>query len=108
MRHLLTKWHPEDDPISSEQYDVLESIVGDLLTETAVEGFLIVCSRFVDEFGWHRTDELRRVFRTDKAEGKMALVRSLEHMCRWVGGMEGYLHDYPVDGVYVRTRVIRA
>lgn len=97
MRHLLTKWHPEDDPISREQYDVLESIVGDLLTETAVEGFLIVCSRFVDEFGWHRTDELRRVFRTDQAAGRVALVRSLEHMCRWVGGMDGYLRDYPVD-----------
>lgn len=89
MRHLLTKWHPEDDPLSREQYDVLEGLVGKLLTEAAVEGFLIVSSRFVDEFGGHRTAELARIFQTDKPEGKQALIRSLEHMCDWVGGMDG-------------------
>lgn len=82
MRHLLTKWHPDDDPISRDQYAIVEDIAGDLLTETAVEGFLIVCSRFVEEFGGHRTEELRRVFRTDQPEGRIALVRSLEHICR--------------------------
>lgn len=102
MRHLLTKWRPDDDPLSREQYDVLESIVGDLLTEAAVEGVLIVRSRFVDEFGGHRTPELARIFQTDGPEGKQALVRSLECMCRWVGGMEGYERDYPVEIVPAR------
>jgi len=97
MRHLLTKWHPEDDPITRDQYDVLEGLMGDLLTETAVEGFLIVCSRFVEEFGDHRTAELARIFHTDRPEGKQALLQSLEHMCQWVGGMEGYERDYPVE-----------
>ncbi|WP_298619361.1 hypothetical protein [uncultured Zoogloea sp.] len=102
MRHLLTKWHPEDDPLSREQYDVLEGLVGELLTEAAVEGFLIVCSRFVDEFGGHRTAELARIFHTDKLEGKQALIRSLEHMRDWVGGMVGYERDYPVEIIPAR------
>src|SRR5689334_23073080 len=102
MQHLLTKWHPEDDPLTREQYDVLERLVGGLLTETAVEGFLIVCSRFVDEFGNHRTSELERIFHTDRPEGRCALVQSLEHMCRWVNGMEGYQRDYPVQIIPAR------
>ena len=98
----MTKWHPEDDPLSREQYDVLESLVGGLLTEAAVEGFLIVCSRFVDEFGGHRTSELARIFHTDRLEGRQALVRSLEYICRWVGGMAGYERDYPVEIIPAR------
>jgi len=102
MQHLLTKWHPEDDPVSREQYDLLESLLGDRLTETAVEGFLIVSPRYVDEFGNHRTAELARVFDTDRAEGKQALLKSLEHLCRWVGGMEAYEREYPVEIVPAR------
>lgn len=97
MLNLLTKWHPEDDPIIREQYQVLITLVGNLLTEEALEGFLIVCSRFVDEFGGHRTSELERVFRTDLTTGREALVASLEYMKSWVGGMEKYEQDYPVE-----------
>ncbi|SCX50311.1 hypothetical protein [Nitrosospira sp. Nsp1] len=93
---LLTKWHPEDDPISREQADVLISIVGERLTESAMEGFLIVCCRFVDEYGNHRTSELENIFRTHTEAGKQALVASLEHVNSWVGGMEAYERNYPV------------
>jgi hypothetical protein len=64
MLHLLTKWHPEDDPVVRAQTETLLSLVGRSLTESAPEGFLIVCSRFVDEFGNHRTGELATIFRT--------------------------------------------
>lgn len=84
--HLLTKWHPEDDPLTRAQVDVLLSLLGGLLTETALEGFLIVCSRL----------ELARIFRTNRLEGKLALLRSLEHVKNWVGGMEAYERVYPV------------
>lgn len=70
--------------------------MGELLTEAALEGFLIVCSRFVDELGNHRTEELVNIFRTDRIEGKRALLKSLEHMNHWVGGMETYVRKYPV------------
>lgn len=96
MLHLLTKWHPEDDPISREQAEVLFSLTAGALTEKAMEGFLVVCSRFVDELGHHRTAELGQIFRTDRPEGKRALVESLEFMTDWVGGMDGYLRSYPV------------
>ena len=96
MDHLLTKWHSEDDPVTREQVEVLKSLLNDQLTERALEGFLVVCSRFVDEFGHHRTDELANVFRTDLAEGQAALLNSLEYMSQWVGGMESYLRKYPV------------
>lgn len=71
-------------------------MVGDHLTESAMEGFLIVCSRFIDEYGNHRTSELENIFRTHIEEGKQALVVSLEHVNNWVGGMEAYERDYPV------------
>jgi len=93
---LLTKWHPEDDPITREQADILISMVGDRLTESALEGFLIVCSRFIDEFGNHRTSELTKIFKTHTVEGKQALVASLEHVNNWVGGMEAFERNYPV------------
>ena len=97
MLNLLSKWHPEDDPIAIEQYQVLITLVGNLLTKEALEGFLVVCSRFVDEFGGHRTAELEHIFRTDLTTGKEVLVASLEYMNTWVGGMEGYMRDYPVE-----------
>jgi len=94
--HLLTKWHPEDDPLTREQVKVLLSLMDGLLTEKALEGFLIVCSRFVDEFGSHRTEELADIFRTNNASGRQALLSSLEYMQEWVGGIEGYEKKYPV------------
>ena len=96
MLELLTKWHPEDDPITRAQVETLMELVGDLLTEKALEGFLIVCSRLVDNFGGHRTNELANIFRTSRAEGRLALVRSLEYLNEWVGGMEAYERLYPV------------
>lgn len=66
------------------------------LTEEALEGFLIVSSRFVDEFGNHRTGELINIFKTESRAGKEVLRLSLEHACRWVGGMKGYVTRYPV------------
>ena len=96
MLELLKTWYPEDDPITMDQAETLVRMLGELLTEKAFEGFVIICSRLVDEFGNHRTSELSNVFRTAKPEGKRALVRSLEHVNQWVGGMEAYLRLYPV------------
>jgi hypothetical protein len=96
MLELLTKWHSEDDPITRAQADTLVELVGDMLTEKALEGFLIVCSRFVDDFGDHRTGELANIFRTSRPEGRVALIRSLEYVNDWVGGMEAYERLYPV------------
>jgi hypothetical protein len=92
----LKRWYPEDDPITWDQVETLRRLAGDLLTETALEGFLIVGSRLVDEFGRHRTGELSDIFRTHETEGRRALVRSLEHVNEWVGGMEAYVRLYPV------------
>ena len=78
MNHLLTKWHSEDDPLTREQVAVLGDLLDGQFTEKALEGFLIVCSRFVDEFGHHRTQELANIFRTHLPEGKKALIKSLE------------------------------
>lgn len=96
MLHLLRKWHTEDDPITSEQTDRLLAMLNGSCTEKAFEGFLIICSRLVDEFGNHRTDELSIIFRTWKPEGQRALVKSLEHVTEWTGGMEEYERVYPV------------
>lgn len=96
MLNFLKKWHPEDDPLTREQVDILLSLLDGELTEKALEGFLIVCSRFVDEFGHHRTQELANIFRTHSESGKHALRRSLEYMQEWVGGMDAYVLKYPV------------
>lgn len=94
--HLLKKWHPEDDPITRDQAETLLRLLEGSLTEKALEGFLIICSRLVDEFGSHRTEELSNIFRTQRPEGKIALLHSLEHVKDWVGGMEAYERLYPV------------
>jgi len=96
MLDLLKRWYPEDDPITRDQAETLITMLGEQLTEKAFEGFVIICSRLVDEFGNHRTSELSNVFRTTKPEGQRALVRSLEHINAWVGGMEAYIRLYPV------------
>ncbi|MGD8592835.1 MAG: hypothetical protein PVF82_08390 [Gammaproteobacteria bacterium] len=96
MLGLLTKWHSEDDPLTREQVDILISLLDGRLTEKALEGFLIVCSRFVDELGHHRTKELANIFRTHSEQGKQSLHRSLEYMQEWVGGMDAYEQKYPV------------
>jgi hypothetical protein len=96
MLHLLRKWHPENDPLTREQAECLLSMLDGVLTEKVMEGFLIVCSRFVDEFGGHRTMELSRIFKTETSEGKASLRKSLEHVTDWTGGMDAYERDYPV------------
>jgi hypothetical protein len=95
MRSDLAQWM-KDDPITTEQVEVLHDILGDKVTEEALEGFLVVCSRLVNEFGEHRTAELRDIFKTDTATGREAFRVSLEHICRWVKGLTGYITDYPV------------
>lgn len=96
MLELIAKWYPEDDPITREQVLILLELLGGELTEYALEGFLIFCSRFVEESGNHRTYELADIFKTDRPEGKKALLASLDHMNSWVGGVHGYQRRYPV------------
>lgn len=96
MIDLLKKWYPEEDPITEAQVEVVSSLLDGMLTESALEGFLIVCSRFVDEFGNHRTDELANIFQTQRVEGRQALLDSLEFINNWVGGMDSYIRLYPV------------
>jgi hypothetical protein len=96
MMHLVKKWYPEDDPILSAQIETLVSLLGGRPTERGLEGFLIVCSRLVDEFGDHRTAELSNVFKTHSLMGRRVLLESLEFMSEWVGGMDNYLRRYPV------------
>jgi len=96
MHDLLTKWHPEDDPLTREQVDILISLLNGSLTEKGLEGFLIVCSRFVDEYGHHRTNELANIFKTHHEAGRNALLHSLEYLWEWVGGMDTYEKMYPV------------
>lgn len=98
-QHLarIKQWYPEDDPITCSQIETLLNILDDQpLSEAALEGFLVVCSRMVDTYGNHRTNKLAKVFRTDQPAGKRPLLASLEHINRWVGGMDGYLKHYPV------------
>lgn len=92
----ISKWDTNDDPITREQVEVLHDILDGQLTGEALEGFLVVSSRLVDEFGNHRTAELEKIFRTECPVGREALRLSLEHVCRWVGGIEGYVSRYPV------------
>jgi len=97
FQRMIKRWYPEDDPITDEQIDVLLGLLAEVdLTDQGLEGFLIVCSRLVDESGNHRTDELRHIFQTDCSEGRRSLLQSLEYMCAWVGGMDAYLANYPV------------
>jgi hypothetical protein len=91
----LSGW-TENDPVTLGQVQVLETMLDGEASNEALEGFLIVCSRFVDEFRDHRTSELARIFKTGSPVGKEALRLSLENVCRWVGGLRGYISRYPV------------
>lgn len=84
------------DPITEEQIHVLVTLLGGPVSDEELEGFLIVCSRFVDEFGGHRTGELVEVFRTSTAEGREALRQSLRYINWWVGGYARYEYRFPV------------
>jgi len=88
-------WEP--DPITDEQVRVLFTLLGRPVLGEELEGFLIVCSRLVDEFGGHRTHELADIFRTSTtSEGRDVLRQSLLYMNRWVGGLAGYESRFPV------------
>jgi len=87
-------WQP--DPISDDQVRVLFELLGGSASDEEVEGFLIVCSRLVDDFGGHRTHELADIFRTSTPEGRDVLRQSLRYMNRWVGGLAGYESRFPV------------
>jgi hypothetical protein len=87
-------WEP--DPITDEQVRVLFTLLGSPVLDEELEGFLIVCSRLVDEFGDHRTQELGDIFRTSTPEGRDMLRQSLRYMNRWVGGLAGYESRFPV------------
>lgn len=94
----MTRWPDpnEPDPIMDEQVAVLHEILGGPPEPDELEGFLIVCSRLVDEFGNHRTRELANVFRTSTPSGRDVLRESLRYMNRWMGGMAGYESRFPV------------
>jgi hypothetical protein len=94
-------WEP--DPITDEQVRVLFTLLGSPVLDEELEGFLIVCSRLVDEFGGHRTHELADIFRTSAtSEGRDVLRQSLRYMNRWVGGLAGYESRFPVTIIPAR------
>ena len=71
----LTHGDPsQHDPMLEEQIHVLVTLLGGPVSDAELEGFLIVCSRLVDEFGGHRTDELADVFRTYTAIGLKRII----------------------------------
>jgi hypothetical protein len=92
----------EPDPITDEQVRVLFALLGGSVSDEELEGFLIVCSRLVDEFGGHRTHELGDIFRTSTPEGRDVLRQSLRYMNRWVGGLAGYESSFPVKIIPAR------
>ena len=92
----------EPDPITDEQVRVLFALLGGSVSDEELEGFLIICSRLVDEFGGHRTHELADIFRTSTSEGRDVLRQSLRYMNRWVGGLAGYESRFPVTIIPAR------
>jgi hypothetical protein len=92
----------EPDPITDEQVRVLFELLGGSVSDEELEGFLVVCSRLVDEFGGHRTRELADVFRTWTPEGRDVLRQSLRYMNHWVGGVAGYESRFPVTIIPAR------
>jgi hypothetical protein len=92
----------EPDPITYEQVRVLYALLGGPASLEELEGFLVICSRLVDEFGGHRTGELADIFRTSTSQGRDVLRQSLRYMNRWVGGLAGYESRFPVTIIPAR------
>jgi hypothetical protein len=86
----ISRWDHDDDPITRDQVRVLYQLLNGEVSQQALEGFLIVASRLVDEFGGHRTTELSTIFRTHTLTGQKVLHQSLEFVRQWVGGYERY------------------
>ena len=87
----------EEDPITAEQIEVLSNILGEDIEGDLLDGFLIVCSRLVDNFGHHRTHELEKVFQTHKKEGRNCLKQSLIGLCHALVSYDNYAASYPVS-----------
>jgi len=87
----------EEDPIIKEQIEVLYEILGDDIDDEIMQGFLIVCSRLVDNYGNHRTRELEKIFRTNTDDGKDCLKNSLKALSKSLGTYENYAFSYPVS-----------
>lgn len=94
---LAARFDPEDDPITREQIEILAGLLHDDISREELEGYLIFCSRFVEESGWHRTEELSRVFRTHTGQGVRCLRASLAHMYAVSGGVTNFRRRYPVS-----------
>lgn len=86
-----------EDPITLEQIEILSEILEGDIDQGVLQGFLIMSSRLVDNFGHHRTKELVRVFRTDTDEGKSCLKRSLRDLSCHLGTYTEYAKSYPVS-----------
>ena len=67
----------ENDPITVEQVQILSDILGETIEGDLLEGFLIMCSRLVDNYGNHRTIELEYIFQTHRYEGKRCLKKTI-------------------------------
>lgn len=92
----ISKWDQENDPILQEQVVLLHQLLDGIISPQALEGFIIIAGRLVDEFGNHRTAELAQIFLTHTEAGKISLRASLEHMNQRVGGYHAYETRYPV------------
>lgn len=87
----------DEDPIIEEQLGILDELLdGDVDNET-LQGFLIICSRLVDNFGHHRTRELETIFRTSTDSGKACLKNSLKELSNKLGSYENYAASYPIS-----------
>ncbi|MGQ8367379.1 hypothetical protein [Glaciecola sp. 1036] len=86
-----------DDPITNEQVQILSEILNEEITGQLLEGFLIMCSRLVDNFGHHRTNELRNIFQTHKKEGVACLKRSLLELSNVLKSYKDFTALYPVS-----------
>jgi hypothetical protein len=85
-----------DDPITQQQVRVFEQMIGSELSACAFEGFLIVASRLVTEWGEHRTEDFAVVFQTSTPTGRRVLRESLEDICLTTGGLSGFIDRWPV------------
>lgn len=86
-----------EDPITTEQIAVLSDLLEEPIQDDVLEGFLIMCSRLVDNFGHHRTHELARIFQTHKEEGKTCLKNSLLALTSRFDSYEKFAASYPVS-----------
>jgi hypothetical protein len=85
-----------NDPLTAGQIATLKLLLQQEWSDKARDGFLIVSGRFIDETGTDRTEELRRLYRTDSPEGRRSLRRSLEALFDAAGSLERFGREFPV------------